>query len=165
LPKRPEAPGRLESWSGTPLEPKNLGAFLPESVLFCQIGNPKKMEAHLVIEQDYIDFVRIGDTVEIKLDQFPWATFNSKIDEIGPDLKVAPRQLSSKAGGELVTKTDETTGVERPANTSYPARAAIDHEEAVLAIGLRGQGKIHARWQTLGQRFWRYFKRTFNFKL
>ena len=92
-------------------------------------------------------------------------TFHSQISEIAKvDLKVAPRNLSSKTGGEVVTKTDES-GAERPQNTSYEARAPIDDPEAVLAVGLKGRAKICTHWQSLGSAAWRYLTRTFNFKM
>ncbi len=52
-----ESAGELKGWSGTPFEVRNLGATLPESTLFCEIGDPHQMEADLVIEQDDLEFV------------------------------------------------------------------------------------------------------------
>jgi len=157
--------GELPNWSGTPLERKNLGAHLTNTVLFCQIGDPRKMQAVLVIDQDDIELIRENDAVDIKLDELPNRTFSSRIEEIANlDLKVTPRQLSNKTGGELITKTDES-GEERPQSTSYQARAPLDNADGLMYIGLRGRAKIHVRWQTLAGRGWRYFTRTFNFKL
>lgn len=165
VPSRPEAPGQLPTWSGMPLEKKNLGAFLTESTLFCQIGNPKELEANLIIDQDDIEFIGAGDVLDIKLDELPHTTFRTHITEIANlDLKVSPKQLSNKSGGEVITETDES-GVERPMNTSYQARAPIDDEDGLLYLGLRGKAKIYTRWQTLATRGWRYLTRTFNFKL
>ncbi len=103
--------------------------------------------------------------IKVKLDEFPDRTFRSQITEIAKvDLKVTPRNLSSKSGGEVITKTDEA-GSERPQNTSYEARAPIDDPDALLTVGLKGRAKISTKWQSLGQRGWRYLTRTFNFKL
>ena len=55
--------------------------------------------------------------------------------------------------------------MERPLNTSYQARAAIDDANGTLVQGLRGTAKISADWQPIGKRVWRYLVRTFNFKL
>jgi putative peptide zinc metalloprotease protein len=156
--------GELAKWSGSPLEPENLGAYLTPPALYCQIGNPHKWEAQLAVDQDDIEFIRENQPVAIKLDELPNQTFHTEIAEIGPELKVTPRQLSSKSGGELMSKSDET-GMERPINTSYQARAAIDDPDAMLVEGLRGTAKISADWQPIGKRVWRYLVRTFNFKL
>lgn len=147
------------------MDPKNLGCYLEESVLFCQVGDLEKMEAMLVIDQADIDFVREGQEVEIKLDELPHDVLHGRIAEIAPDaLKISPRRLSTKAGGELATKTDPA-GVERPMSTSYQARVYLDDPEGLLGLGLRGRAKIHADWQTVGRRLWRLATRTFNFKL
>ena len=55
--------------------------------------------------------------------------------------------------------------MERPINTSYQARAAIDDTQGALVEGLRGTAKISADWQPIGKLVWRYLVRTFNFKL
>ena len=163
-PSRPEKPGDLSKWSGNPLEKKNLGAFLNGVVLYCQIGDPSKMEANLFIDQDDIEFVFPDQSVAIKLDEYPYRTYYGQIAEIGPEQKVTPRQLSTKSGGELMSKSD-ASGMERPMNTTYQARVPLDDPEGRLVQGLRGTAKIHATWQPIGRRVWRYLIRTFNFKL
>ncbi len=164
-PAVPENPNSedLPKWTGTPLESKNLGAYLT-SALYCQIGDPHKWDAFLYIDQDDIQFVRENQAVAIKLDEVPYKTFDSTITEIGPEVKETPHQLSSKSGGELMSKPDQT-GKERPINTSYRARVPIDDPDGRLVQGLRGTAKVYADWQPLGQRAWRYLVRTFNFKL
>ena len=176
----PEGP--LPAWSGTPLEPENLGSFLEEGVLFCQVGNPQNMEAVLVIDQADVQFLRprhakhidgkmvgiSGQTVEVALDELPFDTLEGELVEVaGSDLKVAPRRLSSKAAGELATKTD-AAGVERPVSTSYQARVPLDDPDSLLRLGLRGRAKVHmglSEWQSIGQRLWRYLTQTFHFRL
>jgi putative peptide zinc metalloprotease protein len=165
IPKRRSHDGELRTFSGTPLREINLGAHLPESTLFCQIGDPSKMEAVLVVDQDEIEFMDENQDVDIKIDELPGRTYHTTIAEIAKaDLKVAPRQLSNKGGGEVATKTDES-GADRPINISYQARAPLDNSDGLLFVGLRGQAKVHARWQTLWTRTVRLFMRTFNFKL
>jgi putative peptide zinc metalloprotease protein len=165
VPARPSNGGDLPRWSGSPLEEKNLGAYMAGDMrLFCEIGNPHDWEAHIAIDQDDIDFVQIGQPVTVKLDEMPYRSFHTQISEIGPEIKVSPRHLSSKAGGELMSKSDES-GMERPLNTTFQALAAIEDPDGRLIQGLRGTAKISANWQPLGQRVWRYLIRTFNFKL
>ena len=155
--------GALPQWSGSPLNPENLGAYIA-STLFCQIGDPGAWEAELVIEQDYIEFIRENQEVAIKLDVMPYATLYSTIEEIGPEMEFSSRQLSSKTGGDLMTKQD-ATGAERPINTSFQARAPLEDPDGNLVQGLRGTAKIYADWQPLGKRLWRFLVRTFNFDL
>jgi putative peptide zinc metalloprotease protein len=163
--------GQLPSWSGTPLEPQNLGAYLREgphneSVMFCQIGDPKSLQANLVIDQSEMECVREGQAVDIKLDELPHDTLRSRIVEIArTELKVTPRLLSTKSGGTLASTTDPQTGIERPQSTSYEAHVPLDDPDGLMRLGLRGQGKIHADWMPLGTRLWRLVMHTFNFKM
>jgi putative peptide zinc metalloprotease protein len=163
--RREDPDGRLPGWAATPLETENLGCYLEEGTLFCQVGDPDRMEASLVIDQSYIDFIEVGQQVEIKLDELPHEIFEGKIEEVSPDvMRYTPKRLSTKAGGELATETDES-GVERPQSASYQARVYLDDPESLLRIGLRGRGKVHARPQTIAARAWRFFSETFNFRL
>lgn len=164
-PLRPSPDGELPTWSGTPLEERNLGSYLDENVLLCKVGNPREMEALLVIDQADVEFLKLGQKVDVKLDELDGQILAGTITEIASEsLKVAPKQLSNKGGGDLATKTDEA-GVQRPLSTSYQARVPLDDPRGLLRAGLRGRGRIHAPAQSLGQRIWRYVSRTFNFRL
>lgn len=157
---------KLPAWSGTPLDPENVGAFYEPGVLFCQIGDPRRLEAVLVVDQADRNLVRAGQRVDLKIEGFPFLTIRSQIQEIAEsELKISPRRLSTKAGGELPTKTHPQTGVEIPMSTSYQARAPIDDELRHFTLGLRGQARVYTDWLSLGSRLWRLIARTFNFKL
>ena len=108
--ERPEVEGQLPSWSGTPLQPRNLGAPLAEGDVFCLVGDPTKMEAILYIDQGDVEFVAPEDPdqwVEIKLDELPFDTFETKITTIaGSESKVVSRRLSTTAGGDLPVVAD-----------------------------------------------------------
>ena len=128
LPKPPgDNDGRLPTWSGNLLRPENKGAFLKPPAIFCQIGNPQQWEAEIVVDQDDVEFVKDGQKVEIKLDLLPYRTFDSTIIDVGPAMEYASPQLSSKGGGDVMTKADPA-GRDRPIFTSFQARAAIDDE-------------------------------------
>jgi putative peptide zinc metalloprotease protein len=164
-PKRPESDGQLPTWSGTPLKAENVGCTLTESTLFCQVGDPQKMKATLVIDQADIEFVQPGQRVRIQLDELPGERLRGTIKSMALDpLKVSPKQLSNKAGGELATETDPS-GVERPMSTSYQADVPLEDVEGILRPGLRGRAKIDAGWLTIAQRSWRYLTQTFHFRL
>jgi putative peptide zinc metalloprotease protein len=158
---------RLPGWSGTPLDPDNLGAHLEPGVLFCQVGDPKKLEAVLVIDQTDLNLIKEGQVVDIKLEGFPAVTIRSAIKQIaGSALKVSPKRLSTKSpGGELPTKTNTKTGEEEPMSASYQARAEIDDPDGQYRLGLRGQARVYTAPLSLGARLWRLIAHTFNFKL
>ncbi|MBN2578096.1 MAG: biotin/lipoyl-binding protein [Pirellulales bacterium] len=158
--------GPLPGWSGTPLERQNLGAFLDNRVLFCQIGDPKKLEAVMVLDQTDRSLVKQGQTVKMKIEGLPHQTFESVVEDVAPSpLKEASRRMSGKHGGEVSTKTDPDLGIERPILTSYQADAPLDDENGALLLGLRGTARIRTAPLPLGARFWRFVTHTFNFKL
>ena len=96
----------------------------------------------------------------------PSMTLHSKIKEIAEsELKVTPRRLGTQHGGEVPSKTDPQTGIERPMSTSYQARVPIDDPAGQYRLGLRGQARVYTRWLPLGTRLWRLMSHTFNFKL
>jgi putative peptide zinc metalloprotease protein len=155
--------GKLRSWSGTPFESKNLLAFLPQACPVCQIGDPNRLEAILAIDEGDVEFLHAGQAVDVFLAQLPGQTFRSRIEQLSQiDMKIAPRNLSSKSGGDLVSRTDRT-GLDRPLNTTYQANAFLDDQIGSLLIGATGRGKIYARPQTVAQRLWRYVSKTFHF--
>lgn len=164
----PHTDGRLASWSGTPLKPQNLGAVLGtsgERSLLCRVGDPKRLEAVLVIDQADIELVREGQAVRIQIDQLPGESLLSTVDSVAQrELELTSRRMSSKTGGQLQTQTD-ATGAERPTNTSYQARALLTDEEAVLRLGARGKARISVQSQTLASRLWRYMSQTFQLTL
>ena len=169
--KKPTSEKQLSPWTGTPLEERNRQAFLQEGTFFCQIGDPQKMEAQLVVEQSDIEYVRtafdkdVGPWVDLKLDELPLRNLHGRVTEVAnEELRVSPRHLSNKNGGELATKTDET-GVERPQTTSYQVRVPLDDPDGLLRIGYKGRARIHTRPQTLGHRLLRVIAQTFNFRL
>jgi len=164
-PKDRQGTGALPAWSGTPLEKTNLGANLDNGVLLCRIGDPRQLETVLAIDQSQIEFVREGQRVDFQLEQLPGKRFTSRIDQVSRlDLKVSPRGLSNKTGGDLVTQTD-AAGYERPVETTYQASAELDDKEGVLFLGARGRARIHVGYQTLGRRLWRSLSNTFRFEL
>ena len=91
-------------------------------MLFCNIGDPKKLEAVLVIEQDDIEFIREEQSVAIKINEIPGWTYHSQIMEIAKnDMKITPRSLSQKGGGEVVSKQDEGVPNTRSTRRTRPA--------------------------------------------
>jgi putative peptide zinc metalloprotease protein len=165
-PKADDMEGQLPSWSGTPLDPQNKGAYLKEGVLFCLVGDPRQFEAILVIDQVDFNFVHVGQTADLKFDELPFDTLSGTIDLKSLDnLKITPKALSAKEGGDVASKPDPGTGAEVPQSTSYQARVPLDDPEGVLRLGLRGRAKIHADGMPLGDRLWRLVVHTFNFKL
>jgi len=164
-PKQPSPDGRLLEWTGTPLEKKNMGATLKPSTFFCQIGDPGKFDALLVVDQADIELIREGLKVKVMLDEIPGETQVTEISSISNrDVTYLPKSLSNQSGGAVETKRDPS-GMDKPASISYWARAPLDDSNGLLVTGVKGQAKVDADWHSLGWRGWRFLQRTFHFKL
>ena len=107
--------------------------------------------------------------VVLLLDAFPNRALNGRVSGVARvELQVAPTNLSRQAGGQMATETDPVTGEQRPLSTSYHARVELDIPDqlrGLLSDGQQGAAKISTRWQSLGQRLYRYIVRTFRFEL
>ena len=178
--KQGQVEGQLPFWSGTPLQKKNRGAHFNRGDRFCEVGDPQRLKAVLVIDQTDVEFVKQGQTVEICLDELPHdvlsqytpaGTDNEEavplvITKIGiPQMEYAPTQLSTQAGGELATTTDPTTGATKPQSTSYTAEVPLNDTLGELRVGLIGTAKIQVAPQPLGKRLWRLLQHTLSFEL
>ncbi|MFT5527340.1 MAG: putative peptide zinc metalloprotease protein [Pirellulaceae bacterium] len=160
-----EVDGQLRFWSGTPLQRKNVGAYMPGGVLVCKVGNPKKLDAVLVIDQADIDGIQIGQDVEFVLAQSPWRTFAGTIEHISErDMEETPAHMTEKGGGDLMTYVDQA-GDERTVTTMYQANVPIELADATVLINANGQAKIHAGYRTLGSRIYQFICKTFRFDL
>jgi putative peptide zinc metalloprotease protein len=166
--RRTEEDIELPSWTGTPLDPANVGATLssdgPQN-LFCQIGDPNQWEAVLVIDQDDADYVHGGEEVKLMFEESAYHVYVSKIVRRARDaMATAPPRLASTNGGPLPAQADHD-GTVRPLHTSYQAVAPLDNRNGLLRNGLVGRGRIETRPRTLADRLIRYLSRTFNFEL
>ena len=136
---------RLPTWSGSPFDRDNLGARLANGPKFCQIGDPKSMEARLVIDQNDVEFVQPGQKVEIILDQTAdYVYTNCEIERVSTeDKKESPAHLSSLHGGPLPSKMDPASGVARPLNPIFEAVVPLPEQDphGLLRLGLVGRAK------------------------
>lgn len=157
------AAGELAQWTGTPLDPENVGCYLPMGTLVCLVGDPQNLEALLVIDQAEIEFIAAGQPVEIALDQQPGNPLRGTISEIAEiDLDQAPPEML--ALGEIPTRRDPQ-GALRPATTFYQARVTLATHTEPLLIGQAGHAKVAAAPLSLGRRLWRAARRTFGMEL
>jgi putative peptide zinc metalloprotease protein len=153
------------SWTGRPLDPINSQCTFDVGSVLGHVGDAGDWQAVVVVDQEDVEFLKIGDSAEILLDAFPDRIFAGRVEEIAlGELLDAPRRLSSKGGGEVSTES-EANSTERPTSTSYQVRIRVEDREGAMRVGWRGTARIHAAPHSLGARLWRRFSRTFHFHL
>ncbi|MFK7770429.1 MAG: site-2 protease family protein [Mariniblastus sp.] len=156
----------LTEWEGTPLERRNIGAYLKQSTFVGQVvEDMTKLEAVLAIDQSDIEFVRPDQPVEMLVRQVPLKVFESVTQQISPtEMKSTPKSLSSQYGGDIVT-TRGKEGEDVPQSTKYLVNVALANPNLILLPGSTGVAKIRTGTQTIGQRVWRLASQTFQFEL
>ncbi|MEE2797185.1 MAG: HlyD family efflux transporter periplasmic adaptor subunit [Planctomycetota bacterium] len=163
--EKPDPSGRLPGWSGSALGKKNIGATFAEGTVLCMVGDPDHFEAVMIVDQSEVEFVQIGQRVDLKLDAFPFETFRGAVNEIAEThIEVGSERLSVKAGGSVPTTTDEM-GREVPISTSYEVLMQVDDAENVFTPGMRGNARVEVGNRTVGQWLLRLFWQTFNFRM
>jgi putative peptide zinc metalloprotease protein len=164
--KSAQAEGRLPGWSGSPFDEKNLTAWFQPTDLLCQIGDPKDLEAVLIIDQTYIELVKLGHPVRILLEAQTGRAFDTEITEIASsEVKLISPGLTTTHQGRLEGVTDPATGMTKPLSTSYQARAPLGEAVNAAQVGMQGQARIYTGWQSVRSRLYRYLAKTFHFDL
>ena len=103
--------------------------------------------------------------VELKVDHLPARTYEGFIEKISRrDLEFVPELLSNKLGGEVATATDRQ-GRERPLSPAYQATVLLRKDPALLKTGLRGRSRFLVDTRTPYQWIYRWYRRTFRFRL
>ena len=163
----PQPHDQLPQWWGIPLEPINLNATLEPGTVVCSVGDPKLLEAVLIVDQSKITFLELAQRVELKLHEFPDLTFYGEIVDIEKHkITALELQLSTSAGGEVPATRRQEDGSEEPNRPSYKVRMLLDNNpDLSIRVGMTGVSKIHVAPQTLGKRLWLFVNETFNFRL
>ncbi|HMP78551.1 MAG TPA: hemolysin D [Pirellulaceae bacterium] len=156
----------LSSWTGTPLDQRNVGAYVEPQTLVALIApDLHRLHCFLAVDQADIEFVQTGQPVKLWLNQNGDHLVESHIDAISlSKMREAPRGISHRFGGRLMTETADD-GREIPSSAVYPALAAIRVEFGQPLHGATGQAKIRVGYRTIAYRLWRGFCQTFRFDL
>jgi len=155
--------GQLETWSGSPLDESNRGAYLDKGTLFCLVGDPDRLEAMLVVNQTDIEFVRVGQKVRLQLDQVAGCYLDGGITEVSKiDAESAPPELV--AAGNLPVRTD-VDGATQLVGVFYQVNVAMNDHPYKLLPGAAGKARIHTASMSLARRILRYLSSTFRLQL
>jgi putative peptide zinc metalloprotease protein len=146
--------------------PETLGQWVKPGKPFCEVGDPHKLEAHLIVDQGDIDLVLLNRRAWLKIYGDSEITWRSHVAEIAKrNRDDVPPELSNVAGGEVATKQDPKSGQAKPISAVYEVIIPVDNPQLVLQPGLRGFAKIDGGTHTLGWWLWRLITKTFHFTL
>lgn len=161
----PEKPSRLdhdqnlERWTGTPFDHQNRHCFLERGALVCLVGSPENLEVDVTVDENDVQFVRVGQRVKLRFPIAPTAVLWGRVDEI------SKRNVAIVPGGPLIAQDlandAEAASARSSGNALYSIRVALDDCEQHLLAGARGQAKIEVEPQTLARRMFRALRRNF----
>ena len=155
---------RLGRWSGTPLDAQNRSAHFEPATLFCIVGDPKQMQATLVVNESDIKLVSAGHEVQLMFDELPGERFTAQVANVSRDsLSELPRELSITNGGSVAAEP-RGDGSESPLLTSYEVAVPLTNDDSKLLTGFRGTAKIKVSELPLGQQLVRYLQTVINFR-
>jgi putative peptide zinc metalloprotease protein len=147
------------------------GQYLKPGKPFMEIGDPHKLEAHLILDQSDVNLIIHPDngknpTAGVKVYGTTETTRKSYVGEVAQrnSEEIRP-ELSNAAGGEIATKQDPKTGQAKPISAVYEVVIPIDNPDLLLQPSLRGFAKIDAGHSTLAWWLWRLVTKTFHFTL
>ncbi len=160
----PDADDQLPTWSGTPLDSKNLGCLLEPGTLFCLVGDPHRLEAVALVEEGSVAFLKLGQSVRLKFDQTAGETIVGSVEAIATDpLTTVPPEFAR--GTQLAIRRN-ADGSLRPTETIYEVKVRLTGiDGSKLRIRGTGEARIEAGHERLFDRFYRFLRRTFRFEL
>ena len=124
---------------------ETVGQWIKPGKAFCEVGDPYKLEAHLIIDQSDILLLKPGNIAWVKINGRAEKTIKSKVSEIAKrSSDDVPTELSNLANGEVASKPDPKTGTAKPLTAVYEVIIPIDNTDLQLEPGLRGAAKTTA---------------------
>ncbi len=145
---------------------EKLGQWVKPGKPFCEVGDPHKLEAHMILDQGDIDLVKVDKRAWIKIYGDSEETWKSHVGEIAKrNRDEIPPELSNTVGGDIATKQDPKTGAVKPITAVYEVIVPMDNPDLKLQPGLRGFAKIDGGTHTFGWWLWRVITKTFHFTL
>jgi hypothetical protein len=124
----------------------------------CLVGDPRRTEALLTIDQSDIDLVAVGQRVRLQLDQLPGQTIEGTLVEIALS-PVADRAGDDRTRAADADSTDRRADMRR---VVYTGRVRFDGQPVLVARS-GGKAKIAVASLPLGARLSRWLSQALRF--
>jgi len=151
---------RLASWSGSLLEPTNLGAALKPGTLVCLVGDPARLTAVLLVDDVDVKRLQSGQSVRLRIDQLPGQVMPGEVVDVA-------RHEARGDGGATAAQADLAilyAGLLPPVgrySAHNQARVRFKSPQQLMVIGGRGDAKVAAERITLARSILRFLGQTF----
>jgi putative peptide zinc metalloprotease protein len=150
----------LARWSGSPLEPTNLGAFLEPGTLVCLVGNPNRLTAVLLVDDTDVKRLQPGQSVQMRIDQLPGQVVSGEVADVARH-EVLDDDNKTAGQADLATLYAGLVPPGGRYTAHYQVRVRFDSPQQPLVIGGRGEAKVAAERITLARSILRFLGQTF----
>jgi putative peptide zinc metalloprotease protein len=149
----------VATWTGTPLDPENLGCHLTTGDVACILGEPGIMDALAFVAEGEEDLIRTGQEVRLLVDSFP---DRRPVGTVEVPAMTRAREVPEElvAQGELQAQRDRD-GKPRPNQPIFTARIGMSSSGLPLTIAATGRAKIAVAPRSIVSRLWRSLSQTF----
>ena len=148
-PREPAANQQLARWSGSLLEPRNVGAWVESGTLVAAVADPKQLEAWAAVSQADVAQVMPNQSVRLLLASVPNRILKGQVVQV------------ARRATHPVPAATPAAGPVRPEGSYHLVRVHLRTPGTPLWIGARGQAKIETSATTLAATFVRYLRATF----
>jgi putative peptide zinc metalloprotease protein len=142
----------LPTWTGSPLEERNRGAWIEQGTPLAVIAPPGPWTAWAGVDQADAPDVQPGQQAHIIVDQHPTTIFTGRVIEVSRRARV-----NAAAGAAAAPSDAETLGDDR----YHVVKLTLDAPDDALLASARGVTKIAAYDATVGELLWRKLRQTF----
>ncbi len=150
--------GMLPSWSGSPLQSRNRGAYIEAGTLLCHVGDPRHLEAVVVVEPSQVELVQVGQRVQVYLAGGPAVALPGEVIAISEmNIDAAPPELVSTGDLPVQPEFDRRGTLSTP---YYQAVVRLEPNSTDVLPGLVGRARIKVANQSLFTRFRRLLGQT-----
>lgn len=126
--------GQLPTWTGSPLDSKNLGCWIEPATVLCSVGDPDALEVLVAIDEADVPEVVRGQQVRILVASAPVRVVVGEVIDV-----------SRRASGK-----NDQTALGSPGK-QHLVEVELTTEDRLALIGTRGTAKIAADSRTLWQ--------------
>lgn len=153
------------TWQGLPSDPRNRGAWLDTGTPLGTLAPDATIAAQALVEQTDLATVQSGQTVTLHCDALPDTEWSGTVGQIAaqPTAELAPEWVALAGKQRLALESREQGGKAQQTlrETSYFAKIAVTANDKQPVLGSRGTARIQLSPQSLAQRGWRWFARSF----
>lgn len=154
----PAAAG-IDFWSGSLLQPENLGCHVIRGTRICDVGQPANMEAMAYLSQAQIEMIEPGLSAKVRIRQQPSQTLRGQVDEIS---SAAQTELPIEVlRSNLIPKRINEFGNAQAAEPFFAARLQLNDTPTAALSQISGWARIQIKPQPLIKRMLRLFHQTF----